>query len=139
MKEITAIIRSERLDAVKTALEKVGCKGITIAEVKGRGEQLGIEENYRGTSYRIDLLPKIKITSVVSDDAVDSVSTAITEAARTGSSCLCRHRRQQMIPVVQLQGVRHDILHTRLCNISSLSTLMRAMRQDRFFPCIPSP
>lgn len=85
MKEITAIIRSERLDAVKTALEKVGCKGITIAEVKGRGEQLGIEENYRGTSYRIDLLPKVKVTSVVSDDAVETVANAITEAARTGN------------------------------------------------------
>lgn len=45
MKEITAIIRSERLDAVKEALETTNCKGITVVDVKGRGEQLGIEEN----------------------------------------------------------------------------------------------
>ena len=61
MKQITAIIRPERLDTVKDALEKINCKGITVTDVKGRGEQLGIEEKYRGKSYRIDLLPKVKI------------------------------------------------------------------------------
>lgn len=84
MKEVTAIIRNERLDAVKNALEKVDCKGITVIDVKGRGEQLGIEENYRGTSYRIDLLPKVKIATVVADEKVDTIVKAITEAARTG-------------------------------------------------------
>lgn len=84
MKEITAIIRSERLDAVKEALEKVDCKGITVEDVKGRGEQLGIEEKYRGKSYRIDLLPKVKIITVVHDSAVEEVVTAISEASRTG-------------------------------------------------------
>ena len=83
MKQITAIIRNERLDAVKEALEKVNCKGITVIDVKGRGEQLGIEEKYRGKSYRIDLLPKVKIVTVVHDSAVDEVVNAILEAART--------------------------------------------------------
>lgn len=85
MKQITAIFRNERLDAVKDALEKINCKGITVMDVKGRGEQLGIEENYRGNSYRIDLLPKIKIVTVVPDDNVENVITAITEAAKTGN------------------------------------------------------
>lgn len=84
MKEIKAIIRSERLDAVKEALEKVECRGITVADVKGRGEQMGIEEKYRGKSYRIDLLPKVKIVTIVHDSAVDEVINAICEAARTG-------------------------------------------------------
>ncbi|MCD7781517.1 MAG: P-II family nitrogen regulator [Methanosphaera sp.] len=83
MKQITAIIRSERLDAVKNALEKTGCNGITVIDVRGRGEQLGIEENYRGSTYRIDLLPKIQIVTVVSDDMVDAAVEAISEAART--------------------------------------------------------
>lgn len=85
MKQVTAIIRNERLDAVKDALEKVNCKGITVMDVKGRGEQLGIEENYRGSSYRIDLLSKIKIVTVVPDNEVENVITAITEAAKTGN------------------------------------------------------
>lgn len=85
MKQITAIFRNERLDAVKDALEKINRKGITVMDVKGRGEQLGIEENYRGNSYRIDLLPKIKIVTVVPDNNVENVITAITEAAKTGN------------------------------------------------------
>ena len=84
MKEVTAIVRNERLDAVKEALEKVNCKGITVIDVKGRGEQLGIEEKYRGKSYRIDLLPKVKIVTVVHDNAVDEVVNTIIEAAQTG-------------------------------------------------------
>ncbi len=83
MKKITAIIRNERLDAVKTALEKVDCNGITVIDVKGRGNQLGIEENYRGSSYRIDLLPKVKIVTVVSEEQVQKVTGAIIEAAKT--------------------------------------------------------
>ena len=84
MKQITAIIRPERLDAVKDALEKIDCKGITVTDVKGRGEQLGIEEKYRGKSYRIDLLPKVKIETVIPDDTVEDVINAVCEAAHTG-------------------------------------------------------
>lgn len=84
MKQITAIIRSERLDTVKDALEKIDCRGMTVVDVKGRGEQLGIEEKYRGKSYRIDFLPKIKIVTVVHDNMVEQVVDTICEAARTG-------------------------------------------------------
>ena len=84
MKEITAVIRTERLDAVKDSLVKVDCKGITVMDVKGHGEQLGIEEKYRGRSYRIDLLPKIEIMTVVGDEDVEKAVTAICEAAKTG-------------------------------------------------------
>lgn len=84
MKEITAIIRTERLDAVKDSLEEIGCKGITVMEVKGRGKQLGVEEKYRGNSYRIDLLPKIKIVTVVKDSDIEKAIETICQAARTG-------------------------------------------------------
>lgn len=86
MKQITAIIRSERLDAVKDALEKVNCKAITVSEVKGRGEQLGVVENYRGKSYRIDLLPKVQIFTVIHDEILDDVINAIIESAQTGAN-----------------------------------------------------
>lgn len=83
MKKVTAIIRNERLDAVKAELEKVNCKGITVIDVKGRGNQLGVEENYRGRTYRIDLLPKVKIVTVVPDKDVQKIVDAIIVAAKT--------------------------------------------------------
>ena len=85
MKRIVAIFRSERLDAVKESLEKEECNGITVSEVKGRGGQLGIEESYRGRSYRIDLLPKVKVETVVADEHVEKTVKAICEAAKTGN------------------------------------------------------
>lgn len=84
MKEITAIIRTERLDAVKDSLEEIGCKGITVMEVKGRGKQLGVEEKYRGNSYRIDLLPKVQIVTVIKDSDIEKAIETICQAARTG-------------------------------------------------------
>ena len=85
MKQIVAIFRQEKLDDVKKALEKIGCNGITVVEVKGRGEQLGIQENYRGNKYKIDLIPKIKIETVVNDDFLDKALDTITEVANTGN------------------------------------------------------
>ena len=85
MKQIIAIFRQEKLDEVKKALEKIGCNGITVIEVKGRGEQLGIQENYRGNKYKIDLIPKIKIETVVNDDFLDKTIKTISETAYTGN------------------------------------------------------
>ncbi|RAP53345.1 MAG: transcriptional regulator [Methanosphaera sp. rholeuAM270] len=85
MKQITAIIRTEKLEAVQEALKNIDCHGITVTEVKGRGEQLGIEEKYRGKSYKIDLLPKVEIFTVVHDSAVDEVVNTIIESAKTGN------------------------------------------------------
>ena len=84
MKEILAIIRPNKLDEVKNALEEVGCHGMTITDVEGRGRQLGITESYRGSDYRIDLLPKIKLEIIVQDDAVSRVVDTIVQTAQTG-------------------------------------------------------
>ncbi|MGZ7047663.1 MAG: P-II family nitrogen regulator, partial [Methanobacterium sp.] len=76
MKEIIAIIRPNKLDVVKDALEKIECHGITITDVKGRGRQLGITESYRGSDYRIDLLPKTRLEIIVNDkDAEEVIQT----------------------------------------------------------------
>lgn len=85
MKKIIAIFRQEKLDDVKDALEKIGCNGITVIEVKGRGEQLGIKETYRGTKYCVDLLPKTKIETVVTDGFLDKAVDAIISSAHTGN------------------------------------------------------
>ncbi|HQQ49074.1 MAG TPA: P-II family nitrogen regulator, partial [Methanofastidiosum sp.] len=79
MKKIEAIIRPEKLQDVKTALDKLGCIGMTITEVKGRGKQGGITQQWRGRQYHIDLLPKIKIELVVKTKYVDKVVNTIIE------------------------------------------------------------
>ena len=85
MKEITAIFRSEKLDEIKEALAQADIKGITVIDVKGRGEQLGISEKYRGSTYKIDLIPKTMIMTVVHDESVEKTVDAICKTAQTGN------------------------------------------------------
>lgn len=84
MKEIVAIIRPSKLDEVKDALEAIGCPGVTVTEVKGRGRQLGITESYRGSDYRIDMLPKTRLEIIVEDKDTEKVVKAIVDTAQTG-------------------------------------------------------
>ena len=84
MKMITAIIKPFKLDDVRQAVADIGIQGITVTEVKGFGRQRGHTELYRGAEYRVDFLPKVKLETVVSDDAVESVVNAIRESANTG-------------------------------------------------------
>lgn len=81
---VKAIIKPERLEFVKKALEEKGFAGMTISEVKGRGEQKGITLEYRGKAMIVDMLPKIQIEMVVRDEHLDNLITTITEEARTG-------------------------------------------------------
>jgi nitrogen regulatory protein P-II 1 len=84
MKKIEAIIRVEKLEDVKNALEKEGHIGMTITEVKGRGAQKGIMLEWRAGEYRVEFLPKLKLELVVDDPQLDKAVEVITEAARTG-------------------------------------------------------
>jgi nitrogen regulatory protein P-II 1 len=84
MRKIEAIIRPEKLEDVKRALEEIGCIGMTVYEVRGRGSQGGIERQWRGRTYKVDLLPKIKINIVVKERQVKRVVDAIVESAKTG-------------------------------------------------------
>jgi len=86
MKKIEAIIREERLDAVKKALEERSYFGMTVSEVSGRGKQKGISLQWRVGEYRVDLLPKLKIELVVLDEDVMPVIDAIVMNARTGDT-----------------------------------------------------
>ena len=85
MKKIEAIIRPEKVEAVRKALEKSGYPGITITEVEGHGKQKGMVQQWRGEKYRIELLPKSKIEIVVTDKDVDRLLESILQVARTGS------------------------------------------------------
>jgi len=84
MKKLDVIIKPFKLDDVKEALLEVGIKGMTISEVRGFGRQRGHTELYRGSEYRIDFLPKIKIEIALQEKDVDRAVEAIMNAARTG-------------------------------------------------------
>ncbi|MBN1691508.1 MAG: P-II family nitrogen regulator [Dehalococcoidia bacterium] len=84
MKKIEAIIRSEKLDAVKDALASQGLLGMTITNVSGRGRQKGIALQWRAGEYRVDFLPKVKIELVLHEDECQPAVEAICRVARTG-------------------------------------------------------
>jgi nitrogen regulatory protein P-II 1 len=84
MKLIKAVLKPERFEFVKKALEDKGFISMTITEVKGRGEQKGISLEYRGGLMTVDMLPKIQIEIVARDSDIDTVVTIITDASRTG-------------------------------------------------------
>jgi nitrogen regulatory protein P-II 1 len=86
MKKVEAIIREEKLNAVKKALEEKSYFGMTVSEVSGRGRQKGIPLQWRVGEYRVDLLPKIKIELVVLDEDVPVAIDAIVSNARTGET-----------------------------------------------------
>jgi nitrogen regulatory protein P-II 1 len=85
MKLITAIIKPQKLDAVKEALITQGITGMTVSDAKGFGRQLGLTEVYRGTAYKVDLIPKIRLEVLVSSKIADKAIEIIVNAARTGS------------------------------------------------------
>lgn len=84
MKMIAAVIKHFRLDDVRRALIDAGVQGMTIIDVKGFGKQKGHVELYRGAKYEVNFLPKLKIEVAVTDDKVEQVIKAISDAARTG-------------------------------------------------------
>jgi nitrogen regulatory protein P-II 1 len=84
MKKILAIIRPDKMEDVKQALEDIGCHGLTIKEVRGRGRQLGITESYRGHDYKVDLLSKTEIEIVTTDADLENIVQTIVKTGQTG-------------------------------------------------------
>ena len=84
MTKVEAIIQTSKLEAVKESLHEIGVEGMTVIEARGHGRQKGHTEIYRGREYTVDLIPKIKIEMVLTDDMVERVVQAIAGAARTG-------------------------------------------------------
>ena len=84
MKKVEAIIRPFKLDDVKMALVNAGIIGMTVSEVRGFGRQKGQVERYRGSEFTVEFLQKLKLEIVVDDDKVDTVVSAVQDAARTG-------------------------------------------------------
>jgi nitrogen regulatory protein P-II 1 len=84
MKKIEAVIQPHKLEEVREALKNIGVDGMTITEVRGHGRQKGHKEIYRGMEYHVDLLPKVKLETVVSDARAEEVVQAIAASARSG-------------------------------------------------------
>jgi nitrogen regulatory protein P-II 1 len=85
MKKIVAVIRPNKFEDVKRALIDLGCAGMTVKEVKGHGRQMGVMERYRGSDYRVDLLPKTEINMVVKAENVEEIVQTIVNTAKTGN------------------------------------------------------
>jgi nitrogen regulatory protein P-II 1 len=85
MKKIEAIIRPEKLDEVKSALEKENFVSMSVTEIRGRGRQKGAKLAWRGTEYLMEMVPKMKIDMVVRDEDAEKVVEIIRESAYTGN------------------------------------------------------
>ena len=85
MQMIEAIIKPHKLDAVKTALAKLGILGVTALEAKGFGRQMGHTERYRGAKMDVGFVPKVLLKICVKDEDEERAVTTIVESARTGA------------------------------------------------------
>ncbi|HYM15293.1 MAG TPA: P-II family nitrogen regulator [Dehalococcoidia bacterium] len=85
MKKVEAIVRPEMLSVVRKALEELGVKGVTITQVLGHGAQRGVTQQWKGNTYKVDLLPKVELKAIISDDQLEPVLQAIADSARTGA------------------------------------------------------
>ncbi|MDF2955119.1 MAG: Nitrogen regulatory protein PII [Candidatus Alkanophagales archaeon MCA70_species_2] len=85
MKKIEAIVRPEKVDDVKSALERAGFVSMNVTEIRGRGRQRGLKLMWRGSEYLVDMVPKVKIEMVVRDGDVEKVAAIIKENAYTGN------------------------------------------------------
>ncbi len=84
MKKIEAVIRPERLDDVKAALEAAGYPGLMLTRIEGHGKQKGVLQQFRGRQYKVELLPKYKIEVVCTDGECSKIIEAIVTSGRTG-------------------------------------------------------
>ena len=85
MKKIEAIVRAEKIGDIRRALDKAGYPGLTLTEVEGHGKQRGVTQQWRGESYKVELLQKVKIEIVSSDKDAGRIVDAIVASAKTGA------------------------------------------------------
>ena len=103
MKLIKCIVRPNKVDDVREALERMSIPGMTVTEVRGHGRQKGHTAVYRGKEYHVTLLPKVEIEVVVPDEVTEDVIAAVIGAARTGE---IGDGRVFVLPVHQSHNIR---------------------------------
>lgn len=85
MKKLEIIIKPERLDDLKSILDNCKSTGLMISNIMGYGSQKGHKQIYRGNEYNVNLLPKVKIETVVNDDIADAIIDAVVDKINTGA------------------------------------------------------
>lgn len=85
MKKLEIIVRPEKLEELKTILSDCRASGIMISNVMGYGNQKGYKQIYRGTEYMVNLLPKIKVETVVSEEIADDIIEQVVAEITTGN------------------------------------------------------
>ena len=103
MKLIKAVVRPNKVDEVREALERLNLGGMTVTDVRGHGRQKGHTAVYRGKEYEVSLLPKVQVEVVVGDSVVEEVIQAVIAAARTGE---IGDGRVFVLPVEQAYNIR---------------------------------
>ncbi|MFZ3415571.1 P-II family nitrogen regulator [Arthrobacter sp. 3Tela_A] len=84
MKLVTAIVRPEKFDAIRGALESYGVQGLTVSQASGYGRQRGHTEVYRGAEYTVDLLPKLRVEVLAANEWVSDIVDVLVSTANTG-------------------------------------------------------
>lgn len=84
MKKLEIIIKPEKLEDLKEILEGCKANGIMISNIMGYGNQKGYKQMYRGTEYTVNLLPKVKVETVVSEETADEIVDRVVKQITTG-------------------------------------------------------
>lgn len=85
MKKLEIIIKPEKLEDLKTILEGCKANGIMISNVMGYGNQKGYKQMYRGTEYTVNLLPKVKVETVVAEETSEAIIEKVVKEITTGN------------------------------------------------------
>jgi nitrogen regulatory protein P-II 1 len=106
MKLIVAVIRPEKLEAVKDALAEVQVFRLTVSDVQGFGRQKGHTEIYRGQEYTLSLVRKVRLEIAVNEDFVEPTIGAIMRAARTGEGGKVGDGKILVLPLMDVVRIR---------------------------------
>ena len=106
LKKIEAIIREDKLNDVKDALHEVGIRGMNVFEIRGQGRQGGITLAGRSGTYQVDMLPKMQINIILSEDNVDETIAAILKGGRTGEKGEIGDGKIMVLPLEECIRIR---------------------------------
>lgn len=84
MKKLEIVIKPERLEELKNILTSCAINGMMVSSIMGFGNQKGYTKSYRGTTFTVNLLPKIKVETVVDDETAEVIVKLITSKMPTG-------------------------------------------------------
>ena len=85
MRKLEIIIKPEKLEDLKGILEDCKASGIMISNIMGYGNQKGYKQRYRGTEYTVNLLPKVKVETVVSGEQEEAIVDRVVQEINTGN------------------------------------------------------